>query len=213
MKRNFYLLPLIALVFLGISFSGCKKDEMAPVITLLGDADVEIALNSTYDDDGATALDDEDGDLTSDITVTNNVDPTTVGTYTVTYSVSDEAGNVGTATRNVTVSVMQSNFIALWGESDNCSQAVTANDNVNIVAGSQANQVTIIDFLDLIGGNLSITFDGYDLTVPQQTFGSFATVDVSGSGTLATDASEMVLNLNFDTALGSESCTLTYTKF
>ena len=52
---------------------------------------------------GATATDSYDGDLTSSITVSSNVDTNTVGTYTVTYTVSDAAGNQATETRTVNV--------------------------------------------------------------------------------------------------------------
>ena len=68
-------------------------DTTAPVITLLGDATVTIEVGSDYTDAGATASDNYDGDITANITVENPVDTAVVGTYTVTYNVSDAAGN------------------------------------------------------------------------------------------------------------------------
>ena len=68
-------------------------DVTIPVITLLGDVTVTIEVGATYTDAGATATDNYDGDLTSSIVTVNPVDTTTVGTYTVTYNVSDAAGN------------------------------------------------------------------------------------------------------------------------
>ena len=68
-------------------------DTTAPVITLLGEAIVTIEVGTTYTDAGATALDNYDGDLTSSIVIVNNVDTSTVGTYTLTYNVSDTSGN------------------------------------------------------------------------------------------------------------------------
>ena len=65
----------------------------APVITLLGNAEVSLELGSTYTDTGATAVDNIDGDITANIAVVSTVDVNTVGTYTVTYDVSDAAGN------------------------------------------------------------------------------------------------------------------------
>jgi len=56
-----------------------------------------------YVDCGASAIDNYDGDLTSRITVTNRVDWTRIGTYYVTYSVSDASGNTATAVRRVSV--------------------------------------------------------------------------------------------------------------
>ena len=80
-------------------------DAVVPVITLLGDAVIEISLGDTYTDAGATALDDVDGDLTDDIVVGGDVvDTAAGGTYTITYDVSDAAGNAAVrVTRMVTV--------------------------------------------------------------------------------------------------------------
>ena len=77
-------------------------DTTPPVITLVGDDPVNITVGSTYTDAGATATDDVDGDITANIVTVNNVDATTIGQYTVTYNVSDAAGNAATeVTRTV----------------------------------------------------------------------------------------------------------------
>ncbi len=68
-------------------------DTVKPVITLNGASKVVIPVNTTYIDPGATASDDIDGDLTSNIEVTNLVDTTKVGIYTIHYNVSDFSGN------------------------------------------------------------------------------------------------------------------------
>jgi hypothetical protein len=52
---------------------------------------------------GVSATDDVDGDLTAAVTVQGTVDASRTGTYTLTYSVSDKAGNTTTAIRTVTV--------------------------------------------------------------------------------------------------------------
>ena len=79
-------------------------DTTPPVITLVGDAAVSISQDATYTDRGATASDDVDGDITTNIHLTGTVDTTTAGSYTLTYSVSDAAGNPATpVTRTVTV--------------------------------------------------------------------------------------------------------------
>ena len=79
-------------------------DTTAPVITLLGDNPMTIEVGSTFTDPSATALDVGDGDLTSSIAIVNNVDTSTVGTYTVTYNVSDTSGNAADpVTRTVNV--------------------------------------------------------------------------------------------------------------
>ena len=87
-------------------------DTTPPVITLNGANPVKVEVGSTYVDAGATASDiivnddlsESIIDLTSSITVVNTVDTTTVGSYQVTYNVSDSAGNAATEiTRTVIV--------------------------------------------------------------------------------------------------------------
>ena len=86
-------------------------DTTPPVITLVGDNPVNITVGDTYTDAGATASDDVDGDITTNIVTVNNVDATTIGTYTVTYNVSDAAGNPATeVTRTVNVTAQTYNI-------------------------------------------------------------------------------------------------------
>src|SRR5690606_6476605 len=56
-----------------------------------------------YQDAGATAFDDIDGDLTAAIVVDDPVDTSVIGTYTVSYEVVDSAGNKASASRIVEV--------------------------------------------------------------------------------------------------------------
>lgn len=78
-------------------------DNIAPVIKLNGKANMQILLNSKYEEKGATASDEKDGDLTSKIEIIGNVDSSKVGTYTITYKVTDNSGNEATKIRKVTV--------------------------------------------------------------------------------------------------------------
>ena len=86
-----------------VTFSINDLDDTIPVITLTG-SDVSQEVGGSYTDAGATALDNIDGDITSNIATVNPVDPSTVGVYTVTYNVSDAAGNPAVeVTRTVTI--------------------------------------------------------------------------------------------------------------
>ena len=61
-------------------------------------------MGAVYTDAGATATDNSDGDLTSSIVTVSTVNTAIVGSYTVTYNVSDTAGNAATqVTRTVNV--------------------------------------------------------------------------------------------------------------
>ncbi len=83
-----------------------KEDVIKPVITLLGNGSVTVNQGETYNDAGATAYDERDGDISSDIVSNNNVDTSTIGTYHVTYNVGDANGNQAVEVSR-TVSVVQ----------------------------------------------------------------------------------------------------------
>ncbi|MFN4084049.1 MAG: immunoglobulin-like domain-containing protein [Bacteroidia bacterium] len=90
-----------------IDFSGAPDTEK-PVLTLLGANPLDIDQNSTFVEPGFTATDNRDGDITSRVVVTGNVNTAVVGTYTLTYNVADNAGNTASATRTVRVNPVQS---------------------------------------------------------------------------------------------------------
>lgn len=82
-------------------------DTVDPVITLLGSSTVEVIQGASYVDAGATATDNRDGNITSNIvvagdTVNTNASPGT--TFTITYNVNDAAGNSAIeVTRSVSI--------------------------------------------------------------------------------------------------------------
>ena len=71
-------------------------DTEKPVITLNGNSVETVVCYSTYNDAGATAIDNMDGNITSQIVKTGDVDTNTLGTYTIKYNVTDSNGNVAT---------------------------------------------------------------------------------------------------------------------
>ena len=77
-------------------------DTVAPTITLLGSNPMTVECHTGFSDPGATASDGCAGDLTSAITVGGSVNANVVGTYTLTYSVSD-GSHTTTTTRTVNV--------------------------------------------------------------------------------------------------------------
>ena len=86
-------------------------DPNPPTITMTASADGTITdtnniieKGSVYTDPGATATDLVDGIITDKIRTVNPVDTSTVGTYTVTYNVTDAEGNAAQErTRPITV--------------------------------------------------------------------------------------------------------------
>ena len=69
------------------------QDTKAPVITLKGEATMQVEVGSRYIESGAIASDSYDGDLTSSIEVTSTVNTEVLGLYSVTYDVVDQGGN------------------------------------------------------------------------------------------------------------------------
>ena len=80
-------------------------DQAAPVMALNGSSIINLALGQAYNELGATAIDAVDGNLTAFISIESDVDVDTAGSYTVTYSATDAAGNTGAIGRTVNVSV------------------------------------------------------------------------------------------------------------
>ena len=75
------------------------------MITLLGANPLIVEFGSTFTDSGATAADDVVGNLRGSIAVGGDtVNTSALGSYTITYDVSDSAGNAAIqVTRTVNV--------------------------------------------------------------------------------------------------------------
>ncbi len=106
-RQQSFALLLIIFVLQGCGGGGsgsnpsapvAAPDQTAPVITLNGNTALQIAGDETYEELGATAQDSVDGQVDVEISgvVGNNS-----GTYEVTYSATDAAGNRSEVTRTV----------------------------------------------------------------------------------------------------------------
>lgn len=76
-------------------------DTEAPVITLAGNNPAYVEQGAMYSDLPAYVTDNVNNNL--GYTTEGEVDTETLGEYTITYTATDQAGNVGTATRTVVV--------------------------------------------------------------------------------------------------------------
>jgi hypothetical protein len=70
-----------------------ERDTQAPVITLRGSPEVTVAVGEMFTDDGATAYDEHDGNITNKLSVVSDLNLSRAGTYHIRYNVSDAAGN------------------------------------------------------------------------------------------------------------------------
>lgn len=78
-------------------------DFASPTLTLHGESGTYILVGTSYSDPGYTATDNVDGDVTSKVSVSGGVDTSKMGRNTITYTVTDAAGNTATASRSVFV--------------------------------------------------------------------------------------------------------------
>ena len=105
--------------------------ETDPVITILGSNPAQINVGSVYNDAGATAWDDNDGNITNNINIVNLVNRNQVGTYTVTYTVQNSIYRTDTKTR--TVYVVDSNApTVVFGTNGNTTYAKSRSTTVTV---------------------------------------------------------------------------------
>lgn len=125
MKNILFFLP----VWLCIACSSDDNqigDTTAPVITLLGDAEVILNRDELYIEAGATAIDDVDGDISDRIQIAGQVLTDNVGIYFLTYSATDNAGNIGTESRSIevkpnSIDLLEGMWFVVITDSDNPS--------------------------------------------------------------------------------------------
>lgn len=84
------------------------EDKETPVITLNGSDKIYIFIGEVYNDPGVSVSDNCD-DLNDSVVVNGNVDVNTLGSYELTYSVTDNAGNSASTKRTVIVSERNKN--------------------------------------------------------------------------------------------------------
>lgn len=82
---------------------GCGGDNVPPLITLNGSDTVFVEVFGTYTEDGATAMDIVDGNLTNAIVLTGTIDTKVLGNYILNYTVKDFAGNSASKIRVVII--------------------------------------------------------------------------------------------------------------
>jgi hypothetical protein len=97
MKR--VLSVLIVLLFMLCS---CNTDKVPPVVEIEGPSIIELSLGEKYIDEGASAIDDVDGDV--EITLEENIEFFNAGEHEIKYIAVDSAGNSAESVRKVVIS-------------------------------------------------------------------------------------------------------------
>ena len=177
MKKSAIVLFFGILIGSSVVFTtGCKKDDTSgPAVTLSGDASVIVSLNVSFTDPGATANDDVDGSVTvsSDASSTNP-DVNLTGVYVITYTATDNAGNVGSTTRTVTVKNDAESYAGNYNVNDTTgggsylfTQTITVDNAIN-------NRVHFSRFNNYANntGIYATRLPNGNLEIPNQTSGS-----------------------------------------
>jgi hypothetical protein len=222
MKKQ--ILAITAVVFVGtaVTFTSCKtEDTTAPSITVTGGNAQSQNLPSssgqgTWTNPTATATDDEDGDLSTSVTVTGTVDPNTAGNYTLTYTVSDAAGN--TATEEVVVSIVNAADFAggAYTGDDTCQVSAVLPYNSTWTASSTVNNRVAIGNFGAFGQSVSVaatlTAGNITFSTPFVLIGQ-ASVS-SASGTYTASGNNVTANITYQWTDGTntEVCSSVYVK-
>lgn len=93
--------------FLGKNYYLDRKinvvDNQKPDIILNGDKEINIYIGDEYEELGASAFDNYDGDITNNIVISGTFDNNKIGEYILTYTVSDSSKNVSSVDRKIIV--------------------------------------------------------------------------------------------------------------
>lgn len=103
-----------------------KNNDSEPVITLNGESHITLNVGDTYSEQGATAKDDKDGDISSKIKYEGYVNTSVAKVYTIKYSVTNSSGKTVTKTRTITVKAKEP-----VKEPEKPTENTTGNDSKN----------------------------------------------------------------------------------
>jgi len=234
MKQTMIILSigLGALTFTACKKKGCtdngavnfnskaKKDDGSclykPIIKLNGQTSVTINVGSSYTDAGATATNKDGSSVT--VTTNNQVDTTTVGTYSVNYAASNSNGT-STAQRTVNVVIGAENWTGpTWGLTSTCSATkFPVSGSPTISAGATAADINIGNFFNLVGGTATGTINGAAVTIPQQTINiQLGNIDFSGTGAMNASGTQIQITYTYNNTTpivgGSGTCVAIYDK-
>jgi hypothetical protein len=139
-------------------------DQTPPVVTLAGNATLEIPFGGPFNDPGATANDAVDGAV--DVDVSGTVNPFAAGEYQLSYSATDSAGNTSP---NTTRTVVVAKGVPTITQPPNASAILSGNLlSSSTLSGGNASVAGAFTWTDPntippIGvGNFSVTFTPTD---------------------------------------------------
>ena len=175
------------------------EDLEGPVITPTGGSLVEVDQGGTYTEAGATATDnlDDAASVTAAIVIGGaTVDTATIGSYTVTYTASDAAGNETVATRTVGVLDATPPVIALIGNAETAISQWSTYWDAGATATDDVDVSGVITAAIVVGGSVDANTAGtYILTYNVSDAQGNAAVEVTRTVTVGADLTPPVITL------------------
>lgn len=162
------------------------EDTTSPTLSLVGPNPLTIGDCATYTELGATALDACFGDISGSVVINNStVNPGVLGSYVVTYDVTDASGNSASQiTRTVNVIDVNLPEITLIGDNPQTIEACTPYVELGATAIDPCSSTDI-------SSSLGIDTSAVNLNVP----GTYA-VTYNVSDSFGNDAIEVVRTIN-----------------
>ena len=206
-------LLLIALIV--CSGTSCfKEDKIAPIIQLKGLPIVIIPIGTDYKDEGVTAEDDRDGDITYLVQTNGTPDTKNAGQYFIRYNVNDASGNhAAEAIRTIFVAHQNSSLEGIYETTETCNsnQAnyfITVNgesDNKYRIYLKNFNELPNdkIIFADIAGNTRQ------SVVIPEQTI---ADTIYSGSGTINSTGTKIIIDFTRTYHSTVDSCSIILTR-
>ncbi|MHC1707139.1 MAG: DUF5011 domain-containing protein [Bacteroidales bacterium] len=151
-------------------FSCKKEDKTSPSIQLTGKDTIYLNLHDTWIEPGFVATDNNDGNITGNVSVSGSVNTDIVNVYSLEYSVSDDAGNNASVKRLVYIKAdsLQGDYtidaVVTGTNAGNYTYAVL------VIPGSEYNILQFQNFCDL--GNavkIEVLVNGSAVIIPNQT--------------------------------------------
>lgn len=195
------------------SFTVTVVDTTKPVITLLGTTPVSVTIGDSYTDAGATASDIVDGDITANIVLGGSVNTSTLGTYVLTYNVTDAHGNAATevirtvnvvpkAPHTITVSQGANGVISPEGEEGGVVVADGENQTFTITADPEFHVLDVLVDGESVGAVTTYTFT--EVTANHSISATFEAESNSTSGSIPTAGRVLGASIEKGEVLGAE---------
>jgi hypothetical protein len=149
----------------------CNRSNTPPTITLKGAENMSIPKGSAFIDPGVTALDKEDGDITSQVKTlyfdsnanrVQSIDTSKAGKYHITYQVSDSLGSNDSAFRYITVTEQNVGIIIDGEKNDWPTNPDINNSNASLWVTDSATHLYFMVESNNLGENTQVFIDSDD---------------------------------------------------